>query len=386
MFLSRPFLHPDELFQSYASDLTDHIEKYPRLKAIVESQPPALRTIDGRIYGIPRPVSQHDAPFPMIRQDWLDAFGLAMPSNMDELYKAMKSISTNWPGGSAKGPVIGVTGAMPGNSLGSLSWVEQIYTGAPARFVVVDGKVEDSLISTGEREALKWLAAAYKDGLLDPQFAVKSQEEAADMLTSGQAGMAAMTLTEAANLTQQMRKDGDQKASWVPLGLKAAGGERLVPWNISGSGMYMIPRTVAGDKLEQILGWLDKGIGLTDEGAWEKLKGWTPQDQAFALNVFGQTDILPPRQQLESMDSSVRGQYKETAMAWEQAELKSKPLAKSELAFNQGEFSELISGAEMLKLEVIQGKATLSEWDAYIEKMKSSQAYKQMLDKLNSLI
>lgn len=413
MLLGRPFMHNDELFQSYATDLTEAIAQYPRLQALVDRGGPSVRTIDGRVYGIPRLYSEDDAPFPMIRQDWLDRFGIATPRTMDELYAAMKRIAEQWPGGSRKGPVIGLSSMMPADSLGSLSWVEQVYTGAVGRFVVSDGKVEDTVAGPQERKALQWLARVYKDGLLDPGFASQSSEGALDMLGSGQVGMAAMTLSEAARLTQQSTIAGGTEALWVPLtGLQNDDGAVLVPYNASGAGMYIIPVTVSGDKVPLIMDWLDKGLARSQADAWKQLDGWTAADQAVVDSLFGKVKALPDEELLAGLSQEVRDAYTAAVDGWESATAAAEqeaesalaavsaagsqsgssstarrmPLAGSEAVLSNGAFRELVSNTEELKRAVIQGQASFEEWDAYITAMLASEEYTEMMDRLNSLV
>lgn len=415
MLLERPFILDNELFQSFSLDLTEDIAQYPRLKALVDRGGPSARTIDGRIYGIPRPYSELDAPYPMIRQDWLDKFGIAPPSTMDELYTAMKQIADQWPGGSKKGPVIGLSSRMPEDSLGSLFWVEQAYTGLPDRFVVSGGKVVDAVTLPQERKALQWLARAHKDGLLDPGFISQSSEGARDMLVSGQVGLAAMTLTDAAMLTQQMSPGSGAEALWVPLtGLLTEDGSELVPYNTAGSGMYIIPVTVRRDMVPFLLDWLDKGIARSQTDGWRQLDGWTTAEQAAVDSLFGRREALPDARLLEGLDLRARAAYTEAVEQWKAvkgqttgsasstASEKSStaatsstglssaraamPLVGRDTVFSRGAFSELISMPEEMKRAVITGEASLDEWDAYIEAMQASKEYKDMMDKLNSLV
>lgn len=388
MLIARPYDYDDELFRSIASDLTDLLEDFPRLRALAESESHSVRTIDGRVYGIPRPFDSQNAAFPVIRQDWLDRLGLATPRTMDQLYEVLWKFAKTDPDGDGKDNTVGLTGRLTVNGLGSFTWVEQVYTGSPARFAVKNGEVLDAAAEAGERRALGWLARAYENGVLDPEAPIVKDEHVTERLLQNRAGAAALTLDQAAALMADSDLTDKWAPIWVPLpSLGTETTEPVAPWNAEGSGTYIIPRTVPHDKAMKILEWLDQGLAMQQSGEWERVPGMEEADRSAVANLFGSTDLLQsfgsPVQQLPD---AVRQRYEETVADWRQASYERKTLPKADRVLRNKEYIQMNEELEKLKVHVIIGKATLEDWDRHIEEMKKSDTYRRMMAELQALL
>ncbi|WP_158289535.1 extracellular solute-binding protein [Paenibacillus flagellatus] len=388
MLLGKPYAFHDVLFESVATDLTDLLAGYPRLRALAESGSPSARTIDGRMYGVPRPGDPHAAPFPAIRQDWLQKLDLAVPKTMDELYKALDKFVHADPDADGKHNTIGLTGAITGGGLGDFAWVEQAFTGSPHRFAVKDGKVTDTAVGDGERQALEWLARAYRDGLIDKEFALLSGDQVNDKLDRNRAGLAALTLDEAAKLSVWKEEDVyPQKPAWVPLAELSAGigAGAIAPWSAEGAGLYIIPRTVASDKAESILKWLDEGLRVTEAGEWGDAGELKPEDLAAIENVFGRQSALPSDETLAPLPEAVQDGYRKAYAAWQNVSYAGRTLPQANAIFATGDYAEMNRKLEELKVKVIVGEASMADWDKAVQEMVASPAYRDMMGKLEKL-
>ena len=92
-----------------------------------------VRKISCKTYAIPRPSDLNDAPFPALRQDWMDKLGSKKPKTMDEMFDALRQFVNKDPDGDGKNNTIGMYGYENAINLGSLSWVEHAHTGFPER-------------------------------------------------------------------------------------------------------------------------------------------------------------------------------------------------------------------------------------------------------------
>lgn len=388
MLVGKPYQYDDELFRSFASDLTDMLDQFPRLKTWVSEGSSAARTIDGRLFAIPRPSDPHDAPFPAIRQDWLDRLGLAEPKTMEELYAVLLKFVQYDPDGDGKHNTIGMTGHVAPNGLGTLSWVEQAFTGSPERFIVKNGKVEDTAAGPGERQALEWLSRAFQDGLLDKEFAVQNGNQVGSKLLDERTGLAAVTLEQAAQLSIRGH-DPDPRwtAYWVPLsGLSANGSEAAVPWNGEGAGQYIIPRTVSRELALHILKWLDRGAEMAASGEWSRVDVLRESDRAALDNLYGRADVLNNSDTVEQLPAPLRGRYEDAASSWKKISYKGRTIPQAGTIFSKGDYADMNRQLEQLKIKVIMGAASLDEWDRHIERMKASEAYNTMLQKIFALL
>ncbi|MFC3767874.1 extracellular solute-binding protein [Paenibacillus sp. GCM10012303] len=385
MLLGNPYRYSDELLQSFAADLTDMLEKYPRLKALASGDAAAARSIGGRLYGIPRPSHPNAAAFPAIRQDWLDRLGLIMPETMDQLLAVLDKFVHNDPDGDGKHNTIGITGRVDGNGLGTLSWVEQAFTGSPVRFAAAGGKVVDNATGKEQRAALDWLARAYKAGLIDKEFALTGSERVVSKLSQGRVGLAAITAEQAAKLTVEAGTSDKFSARWMPIpGLKGTSGA-IAPWSTEESGLYIIPRTVPKDKAEAILDWLDRGIAAS-ESDWSGISGLGEADRAVLDNVFGTTSLLPQKALFDQLSDSTRDGYRYAVYAWQDVSYAGKTLPQANALFATGEYGELNRKLQELKVKVISGEASLDDWDRHVKEMTDSKEYRDMMGKLNGFL
>ncbi|GAA3407885.1 stalk domain-containing protein [Paenibacillus hodogayensis] len=386
MLLAQPYLLGEELFISVASDLTDLLGRFPRLKALAEGESPSVRTIGGRIYGIPRLGNVHDAPFPALRQDWLDKLGLKTPETMDELYQTLVRFVKYDPDGDGRDNTIGLSGTVSDYDLGTLQWVEQSFTGSPDRFVVENGRVIDTVAGSGEWKALQWLANAYKDGLIDKEFAIISKEQLNGRLSQGRTGMAAMRPEEAAKLTTDGSAAAGQLQEWTPLpALQREGStERFAPWSKEGAGLYIIPRTVSSDKAVRLLEWLDRGLEQSRSGQWSSVPGVTEDDLVVADSVFGKESAIGGSGSFEKLRPQVRSVYEKVIASWDKVSYAGSLSSTVSAASAQGEYTEMNRKLNQVKIKAIMGGITLEQWNAYIAEMQASEPYKAMMAQLNA--
>jgi ABC-type glycerol-3-phosphate transport system substrate-binding protein len=374
--------YDDEIFTSFATNLGEWLPEFPALQALVAENPQAARQKGTAVYGIPIPGNLRQAPFPALRADWLNKLGLVQPTTMDQMREVLYQFVHADPDANGKQDTIGLTGYNDGNGLGSFAWVEQAYTGSPDRFALVDGKVVDTAVTKGQTQALKWLADSYADGLIDKEFVVMTPDQVYQKLVRGQTGAAGLTLTQAADLTRDIRvPSSDRMDEWVPLHtLKAdAQAAQIAPWNTSNVGVYFIPVTVEPAKAKKLLGVLE---------GWASAKSGLSPDAAAALGpLLGSPDPLPPAVLGESsMSDNLKEDYRKAVASWNGISYTGKYLAKSQAVFSTGRYAELNRELIKLKVMVIVGAASLEDWQAHIAKMQQSADYKAMMKELQQLV
>jgi len=130
-------------------------------------------TFNGKIMAIPNTqYAGRDYAFLWIRQDWLDALGLQPPQTVDELITVAKAFIEQDPDGNKQKDTYGILG-----NPGSLSYG---FDPILAAFDAYQGKwLEDasgnivySSTLPEMKTALTKLREMYKDGIIDPEFAV----------------------------------------------------------------------------------------------------------------------------------------------------------------------------------------------------------------------
>ncbi|SMF78089.1 ABC-type glycerol-3-phosphate transport system, substrate-binding protein [Paenibacillus uliginis N3/975] len=382
MLLGDAYEFRDDLLESIALDLSESLQSYPSLKELTDASNIAVRKIGGKVYGIPRPSDLNDAPFPALRQDWIDTLGSKQPVTMDEMFNLLKQFVNKDPDGNGKGNTIGMYGYVNANNLGSLAWVEHTFTGSPERFSISEsGTVVDHALSKGQRQALEWLTRAYAQGLINKDFATIDPETAMEGVKKKNVGLAVLKFDEAAKLTL------DKQGSWTPLsGLKASSNApEIAPWNSAGGGMYIVSRMAKVDAVK-VLEWLDRGIEMSETGKWAEIEGLKEGDRSAIQNLFGRNDLLKSNALLNDLAPETQKLYKEAATRWHNISYKGQTLPEANLLWSQGQHTEFIHKLNDMKIKVIMGKVSLSEWDEYVKKMASSEDYKTMIRDFNKLI
>lgn len=377
MLFDQPFFLPDEISKSITINPGSYLNDYPTLQQLAEEGRGA-RYINGEPHFIPRLSDPHHAAFPAIRQDWLDRLGLNAPTTMDEIYEVMKAFANNDPDGNDKKDTYGIGGTATGAQ--SINWVEHVFTGSPDRFSVKDGKVVDHAVTEGATQALQWLAKAYEEGLVDPEFAVLDSQQALDRMQGDRVGLGSVTIEQAASFS-------DDDAVWVPLGtLKAAStSSEVAPWNSAGNGSYIIS-VMARQDPGVLLQWLNYGMETTLNDGWSKLEDWSDADQAAVNSLFGQPDLLAHNPAIDSLPEKTRELYEASVKQWRKVTYADSTLPEAELLWSQGKYFKLMNQMNMQKTKVIMGALSIDDWKAYQQELVTTDTYKEMMGDLNDLL
>lgn len=382
MLLPDTFEFQEDLFQSIALDLNQSLKAYPALQKIIDESGMPVRRIDGKTYTIPRPYDQNDAPFPALRQDWLNNLGSKHPITMEDMFNLLKQFVSEDPDGDGKNNTIGMYAYVQGNNLGSLSWVEHAFTGSPDRFTLSkNGEAIDHAITTGQRQALEWLNRAYTDGLFNKDFATIDPDQVKEEILKGQAGLAVLNFDDATKLTL------DNKGTWTPVsGLKATStATEIAPWNSIGGGAYIVS-SMSRIEPAKVLKWLDQGIQMSESGKWDAVKELKQADKSAIQNLFGRKDVLQSNALLDALAPETKKLYEQAATSWHRISYAGQTIPEASQLWSQGIYAESISELNEMKIKVIQGEATLQDWDHFIEKLTASRQYQSMIKDLNKLI
>ncbi|MBO5930217.1 MAG: hypothetical protein J6Q27_02845, partial [Clostridia bacterium] len=160
----------------------DTIEKYaPEYFAYLNEYNPvgwSHSRYEGKNWGVPNVnYSQMVSDVTFWRKDWLDKFGLEVPKTLDETYTALYKFANEDPDGNGKKDTYGFSTGQTKHSF--FPSIFGAYGCLPFWWQEVDGKIVYGGVTDACKEALKTLAAWYKDGLIHPEFYTKR----ADMST-----------------------------------------------------------------------------------------------------------------------------------------------------------------------------------------------------------
>jgi len=172
---------PPELLEQYAP-------KYMQwLKKELGDNPFQYTMRDGKNYSMPTMWSIGPKFHSMgIRQDWLENVGITkVPETLDELGEALRKFRNDDPDKNGKKDTYGLTGVFP-DVFDPIFGAFGVY---PNIFTEDNGRIVRGEIEPGAKEALKVLAAWYKDELIDPEIIVNKYSNVDDKIISEKAGV-----------------------------------------------------------------------------------------------------------------------------------------------------------------------------------------------------
>lgn len=380
-------------------DITPYIKDYKNLNAL-----PKIIWDNAKIkdknYGVPRPRPLEGAWGAQLRKDWLDKLGLKVPETMDEVYNVLKAFTEKDPDGNGKADTVGLAGEVVPDGMGSLGWIEHVFTGSPGGWKLQNGQLIPSILDPGQKKALEWLRKAYEEKVLVQDFAVLKSTQSRELYMGGKAGMLGSALNPQWLFTDAMRKI-DPKADSYPL-TYLMGPEGKFAIKDSGTfGMYVIPKTVPEAKMKKLLAFMDQAISeeiddLSRYGFPEK--HYTVKDGFKTATEQAKTDNIPDisnnlLQLFQKYDKYARAYYNGIPKEYYD---RNKKVIDDREAFSTPDPSlglisqtnltagpDLFKKVQDMKVKVIMGKEPLSAWDDLIAKLKTDPQFMKILQEMN---
>lgn len=178
-----------EVFENYASDgLKATFDSYPGNSAY------ELGSVDGNLVAIPNLAGLY-YPMVWIRQDWVETLGLKLDEDGDgiitreELVETAKAFIKADFGGNGSTVGLGMTANMTGLTCSPVQIAHSFGSFMDSYMVAEDGTVYHGSTTEETRETLEWLAEMYKEGVIDPLFGARTQDDLKEMTINGQLGI-----------------------------------------------------------------------------------------------------------------------------------------------------------------------------------------------------
>lgn len=150
-------------------------------------------TFDGKLMALPSTNISSGCELLWLRKDWMDKLGLSDPKTLDDVENIIQQFIDKDPGGNGEGKTIGlvatsdVCGAY-GREY-SLDPIFGLYGAYPKHWIKgSSGEVIYGSTAPEMKPALAKLAEMYKKGLLDKQFAIRTEDDISGLLINGTCG------------------------------------------------------------------------------------------------------------------------------------------------------------------------------------------------------
>jgi putative aldouronate transport system substrate-binding protein len=379
-------------------DISPLIKNYPNLSQFPEVSWSNIKSEDGKIYGIPRVRPTDGQRVLFVREDWLKKLNLKTPETLDDVYKVMKAFTENDPDGNSKKDTFGFTANLNATDMGYFDIFENTFNNSNGKWKLKDGQLVDTVLEPGTKQAIEFLAKAYQEGLIPPDFAVLKNNQAKEMLASNRAGMGSDAINAAWTNGDELRKTMPD-ADFYPLPSVTGPNGKFVAKSTGFFGVFLIPKKVPEATLKKILEFMDYGAseeggnladyGLKDTHYTEQggIKTATPQaaKDNVSPNAFGQI--------FKYFDKYFRA-YAPGITAAKMD--RNKKIIDEQEKISTGEpHIGLVSDTNIklgsdyakkimeLKIAIIMGKEKLDAWDAFVAKLKADPEYQKIIKEMN---
>lgn len=215
------------------ADLTEAYENCasPRVKEIYDSYEGRCLNgaiFDGKLMALPTTEMSHGPGYLWLRKDWMKKLGLQEPQTMEDIEEILRRFTEDDPGNNGPGQTVGLlcSPQIAGDSSGvyMLNAIFTLYGAFPKQWIRTDsGEIRYGSVQPEMKPALKHAAELYREGLLDPKFMLRTEEDCQSLLTKGISGSFFGNYWSSELLLDSLRDNPD--ADWTPY---------LVPKNEDG--------------------------------------------------------------------------------------------------------------------------------------------------------
>lgn len=179
-------------------DLTEVYEKCAtdRIKEMYDSYGEELLktgTFDGKLLALPETVIDHGPRLLWLRKDWMDQLGLEEPKDWEDAVQILKEFQENRMGADEGEDPMGLIcdtsliGTTSSNF--SIEPIFEMFRAYPQKWQVTDsGEAVYGSLTEETKSALAYLNTLYESGVLDPNFALRAQNNLRDLVVEGKCG------------------------------------------------------------------------------------------------------------------------------------------------------------------------------------------------------
>jgi ABC-type glycerol-3-phosphate transport system substrate-binding protein len=200
------------------ADLSAEVQKDKALLDVFGKAMEAMKTSDGKIWGIPRNGDAVHYPV-WIRKDWLSKLNLPVPKTIEEYEKTLKAFKEADLAGNGKTiPMLTAFENMSHCLLGAFT------EGGSGIYGSSNGKIYPFFMDPGYKDMLVALNGWYKNGYIDKESFIYKDSQRIDLIKQGRVGSTALWFSRV-SLNEQELKKLDPNAEYVVASLTGPKGK-----------------------------------------------------------------------------------------------------------------------------------------------------------------
>lgn len=229
-----------EVYKSCASDkIQEMYESYG--KELLASG-----TFDGKLFALPETAIDDGSQLLWLRRDWMEQLGVKEPKTLDEALSVIRAFQENRMGAEEGEDPVGLV-CDPGlvgtvSTSYSVDSVFEMFGAYPQQWIKnADGEIVYGSLTEETKEALGYLRELYKQGILDPDFALRAQNNIRDLVVNGKCGaFFGLWWTPNNPLMDEYRKN--KETDWEPYYLTADAKRTVEVYSMFWDSKYVVVR------------------------------------------------------------------------------------------------------------------------------------------------
>lgn len=229
-----------EVYKSCASDkIQEMYESYG--KELLTSG-----TFDGKLFALPETAIDDGSQLLWLRRDWMEQLGVKEPKTLDEALSVIRAFQENRMGAEEGEDPVGLV-CDPGlvgtvSTSYSVDSVFEMFGAYPQQWIKnADGEIVYGSLTEETKEALGYLRELYKQGILDPDFALRAQNNIRDLVVNGKCGaFFGLWWTPNNPLMDEYRKN--KETDWEPYYLTADAKRTVEVYSTFWDSKYVVVR------------------------------------------------------------------------------------------------------------------------------------------------
>ena len=229
-----------EVYKSCASDkIQEMYESYG--KELLASG-----TFDGKLFALPETAIDDGSQLLWLRRDWMEQLGVKEPKTLDEALSVIRAFQENRMGAEEGEDPVGLV-CDPGlvgtvSTSYSVDSVFEMFGAYPQQWIKnADGEIVYGSLTEETKEALGYLRELYKQGILDPDFALRAQNNIRDLVVHGKCGaFFGLWWTPNNPLMDEYRKN--KETDWEPYYLTADAKRTVEVYSTFWDSKYVVVR------------------------------------------------------------------------------------------------------------------------------------------------
>lgn len=229
-----------DVYKSCASD---------RIREMYESYGDELLesgTFDGKLLALPETAIDHGPQLLWLRRDWIEQLGLTEPETLEDAFSVIQAFQENRMGAEGDEEPVGLVcdpdlvGTV--STSYSMDAIFENFEAYPEQWIRnSEGEIVYGSLTEETKNALSCLHDLYSRGILDPDFALRAQNNIRDLVVKGKCGaFFGLWWTPNNPLMDEYRQNKD--ADWQPYYLTSGARRRVEVYSTFRDNKYVVVR------------------------------------------------------------------------------------------------------------------------------------------------